>query len=184
VASNHKQSQAERPQERKQAMEKQESRRRFPAFPQPRRLRTITSHGIRIPRARSARKSSSASPYSRSHLWNLAKAGKIERVGRGLYRAKEAPISTNGTLLEVAKRVPPGVLCLSSALRLHELTIETRSKSGLPSSEEPGPQNWTILLFASPTSPKPPSSSGSKPIRWKGERCASILRHPTFYVPS
>ena len=56
---------------------------------------------------------------SRSHLWNLAKAGKIERVGRGLYRAKEAPISTNETLLEVAKRVPLGVLCLSSALRFH-----------------------------------------------------------------
>ena len=61
---------------------------------------------------------------SRSHLWNLAKAGKIERVGRGLYRAKEAPISTNETLLEVAKRVPLGVLCLSSALRFHELTTE------------------------------------------------------------
>jgi predicted transcriptional regulator of viral defense system len=61
---------------------------------------------------------------SRSHLWNLAKAGKIEHVGRGLYRAKEAPISTNETLLEVAKRVPLGVLCLSSALRFHELTTE------------------------------------------------------------
>jgi predicted transcriptional regulator of viral defense system len=61
---------------------------------------------------------------SRSHLWNLAKAGKIERVGRGLYRAKEAPISTHETLLEVAKRVPRGVLCLSSALRFHEMTTE------------------------------------------------------------
>lgn len=61
---------------------------------------------------------------SRSHLWNLAKAGKIERVGRGLYRSKETPISTNQTLLEVAKRVPLGVLCLSSALRYHELTTE------------------------------------------------------------
>jgi predicted transcriptional regulator of viral defense system len=61
---------------------------------------------------------------SRSHLWNLAKAGKIERVGRGLYRAKETPISANETLLEVAKRVPLGVLCLSSALRYHELSTE------------------------------------------------------------
>jgi predicted transcriptional regulator of viral defense system len=61
---------------------------------------------------------------SRSHLWNLAKAGMIERVGRGLYRSKEAPISVNETLLEVAKMVPLGVLCLSSALRYHELTTE------------------------------------------------------------
>ena len=61
---------------------------------------------------------------SRSHLWNLAKAGKIERVGHGLYRAKNATISTNETVLEVAKRVPLGVLCLSSALRYHELSTE------------------------------------------------------------
>lgn len=62
---------------------------------------------------------------SRSHLWNLAKVGKIERVGHGLYRAKNAPISAHETLLEVAKRVPAGVLCLSSALRYHELTTES-----------------------------------------------------------
>ncbi len=61
---------------------------------------------------------------SRSHLRNLAQAGKIERVSRGLYRAKGAPISEYETLLEVAKRVPSGVLCLSSALRYHELTTE------------------------------------------------------------
>lgn len=61
---------------------------------------------------------------NRSHLWNLAQAGKIERVGRGLYRAKNAPISEYETLLEVMKRVPSGVLCLSSALRFHELTTE------------------------------------------------------------
>src|SRR5271154_4582453 len=34
-------------------MEKQESKQRFPTFPQPRRLRTITTYGIRILRARS-----------------------------------------------------------------------------------------------------------------------------------
>ena len=34
-------------------MEKQESKGRFPTFPQPRRLRTITTYGIRILRARS-----------------------------------------------------------------------------------------------------------------------------------
>ena len=51
-------------------------------------------------------KSSKAFPVSRSYLWNLAKAGKIERIGRGLYRAKEAPISTNETLLEVARKAP------------------------------------------------------------------------------
>src|SRR5260370_30107251 len=37
----------------KQAMEKQESKERFPTFPQPRRPRTITTYVIRILRARS-----------------------------------------------------------------------------------------------------------------------------------
>src|SRR5271156_2685613 len=78
---------------------------------------------------------------SRSHLWNLAKAGKIERVGRGLYRAKEAPISTNETLLEVAKRGPLGVLCLSSALRFHELTTDNL--------HEPPTENPFEVWFAS-----------------------------------
>ena len=36
----------------------------------------------------------------------LAKAGKIERVARGLYRAKDAPIFIDQTLLEVAKGGP------------------------------------------------------------------------------
>lgn len=60
----------------------------------------------------------------RSHLWNLAQAGRIERVGRGLYRAKNVSISEYETILEVTKRIPSGVLCLSSALRYHELTTE------------------------------------------------------------
>jgi predicted transcriptional regulator of viral defense system len=61
---------------------------------------------------------------SRSHLWHLTKAGKVERVGRGLYRARDTEISEYETLLEVFKRIPHGVLCLSSALRFHELTTE------------------------------------------------------------
>ena len=48
-----KQSQADQAAKAKQAMEKQESKIRFPTFPQPLRVRTITSYGIRILRARS-----------------------------------------------------------------------------------------------------------------------------------
>lgn len=61
---------------------------------------------------------------SHSHLWHLTRAGKVERVARGLYRAKGTEISEYETLLEVFRRVPHGVLCLSSALRFHELTTE------------------------------------------------------------
>ena len=65
---------------------------------------------------------------SRSHLWNLARAGKIERIGRGLYRDSTSPISDNETYIELAKRVPQAVICLSSALRYHELTTENPSE--------------------------------------------------------
>ena len=48
-----KQSQADQAARATQAMEKQESKIRFPTFPQPLRLRTITNYEIRILRARS-----------------------------------------------------------------------------------------------------------------------------------
>jgi predicted transcriptional regulator of viral defense system len=65
---------------------------------------------------------------SRSHLSNLARSGRIERIGRGLYRDSTSSISDNETYAELAKRVPEGVLCLSSALRYHELTTENPSE--------------------------------------------------------
>src|ERR1700742_3582128 len=65
---------------------------------------------------------------SRSHLSNLARSGRIERIGRGLYRDSTSSISDNEIYVELAKRVPQGVLCLSSALRYHELTTENPSE--------------------------------------------------------
>jgi len=43
---------------------------------------------------------------SRPHLWNLARSGKIERIGRGLYRDMNSPISDKEVYVELAKRVP------------------------------------------------------------------------------
>jgi len=60
----------------------------------------------------------------RTYLSRFAHAGILERLGRGLYRAGEAPVSENQTLLEVSKKLPHAVICLSSALRFHELTTQ------------------------------------------------------------
>jgi predicted transcriptional regulator of viral defense system len=60
----------------------------------------------------------------RNYLGRLVEAGKLERVGRGLYSSAEHPPSENRTLLEVCRKVPQAVVCLSSALRFHELTTE------------------------------------------------------------
>jgi len=48
-------------------------------------------------------------------------AGQLERVGRGLYSLPNQAISENRSLAEVAIRVPRGVICLVSALRVHDI---------------------------------------------------------------
>ena len=54
-------------------------------------------------------------------LTRLVQAGKLERVARGLYGIPGAKISEHRSLAEVAARVPKGVVCLLSALRVHEI---------------------------------------------------------------
>ena len=61
---------------------------------------------------------------SRTQIRRLVDEGRIERVGRGLYRWPGAPLSERGDLAEVARRVPGGVVCLLSALRFHRLTTQ------------------------------------------------------------
>jgi predicted transcriptional regulator of viral defense system len=54
-------------------------------------------------------------------LTRLVEAGKLERVARGLYGLPGAEISEHRSLAEVAARMPKGVVCLLSALRVHEI---------------------------------------------------------------
>lgn len=61
---------------------------------------------------------------ARVALTRAVRRGQLERVGRGLYGLTGRPVSAHGTLAEVARRVPRGVVCLLSALRVHELTTQ------------------------------------------------------------
>jgi predicted transcriptional regulator of viral defense system len=54
-------------------------------------------------------------------LTRLVQAGKLQRVARGLYGLPNAAHSEHRSLAEVAVRVPKGVVCLLSALRVHEI---------------------------------------------------------------
>jgi predicted transcriptional regulator of viral defense system len=54
-------------------------------------------------------------------LTRLVQADKIERVARGVYGLPGAATSEHRSLAEVAIRVPKGVVCLLSALQLHEI---------------------------------------------------------------
>jgi predicted transcriptional regulator of viral defense system len=61
---------------------------------------------------------------SRTQLRRLVESGRIERVGRGLYSLPDVGRSEQSDLAEAARRVPGGVVCLLSALRLHGLTTQ------------------------------------------------------------
>jgi len=65
-------------------------------------------------------------PHSipRTYLARLTAAGKLQRLGRGLYMLANSNITTNHSLAEAAKRVPHGVVCLLSALRFHGVTTQ------------------------------------------------------------
>jgi predicted transcriptional regulator of viral defense system len=62
---------------------------------------------------------------SRSFLYSMAQKGLVERCGRGIYVARNHPLTAEHALAQVAKRVPKGVLCLLTALVFHRLTTQS-----------------------------------------------------------
>lgn len=54
-------------------------------------------------------------------LTRLVAAGKLERVARGVYGLPTRPLNKHCSLAEVCSRVPRGVVCLLSALRVHDI---------------------------------------------------------------
>jgi predicted transcriptional regulator of viral defense system len=71
-------------------------------------------------------------------LYELYDSGVITRESRGLYRLTEMEISSYHDLVQVAMRIPNGVVCLISALSFHELTTQVPRQVyiALPSSAE------------------------------------------------
>ena len=65
-----------------------------------------------------------AQGITRPQLSRLVEKGMVVRQARGIYvGARHAPTAEH-TLAQVAKRVPDGVFCLLTALRLHGLTTQ------------------------------------------------------------
>ena len=58
-------------------------------------------------------------------LTRLTRAGKLERAGRGVYTLAGAQGSAQRSLAEVALRAPRAVICLLSALRVHEVGTQS-----------------------------------------------------------
>lgn len=76
----------------------------------------------KIFRARDAETVGGAS--SRVYLSRLLAEGKLVRAGHGLYSIAESNFTEMQDFLEIAVKVPRGVLCLLSALRFHDLTTQ------------------------------------------------------------
>lgn len=58
-------------------------------------------------------------------LSRMVANGSLERVARGVYALPNRSQSAHASLAEVAIRVPRGVICLLSALRVHEIGTQS-----------------------------------------------------------
>lgn len=61
---------------------------------------------------------------SRTRIRELVSTGLLDRVGRGLYVLPGAEVTEHHSLVQVARRVAGGAVCLLSALRFHDLTSQ------------------------------------------------------------
>lgn len=88
----------------------------------------------------------------REYLYQLAQAGVVEHVGRGLYSWPGKEITSHQSLIEVCKKVPHSVVALISALSFHEMTTQNPfevwlaidRKARRPSIDYP-PVRWIYL---------------------------------------
>jgi predicted transcriptional regulator of viral defense system len=63
----------------------------------------------------------------RTYLQRLVEEGILERVARGVYRRVGGAATQHATLVEVARRVPDGIVCLLTALQFHEIGTQLPS---------------------------------------------------------
>jgi predicted transcriptional regulator of viral defense system len=57
-------------------------------------------------------------------LARLVREEVVARLARGLYQLPDAQVEAAHTLAEAAALVPKGIICLTSALQYHELTLQ------------------------------------------------------------
>lgn len=67
----------------------------------------------------------SARGLPRVALTRLVREGQLIRIERGLYALPDRQTSEHGSLAEVVSKYPDGIVCLLSALRVHELTTQS-----------------------------------------------------------
>lgn len=76
----------------------------------------------------------------------LAEEGVVVRLGRGLYQLSDAALDARHTLAQAAKRVPKGVIALTSALAFHGLTDQIPRRVWIAI----GPKDWSPVVESPP----------------------------------
>jgi predicted transcriptional regulator of viral defense system len=64
----------------------------------------------------------------RRHLSEMVAKGTLHKSARGLYVPASADLTEHHTLVEACARVPVGIICLLSALRFHNITLQNPSE--------------------------------------------------------
>jgi predicted transcriptional regulator of viral defense system len=96
-----------------------------------------------------------AAGLSRHQLPSLLRSGVVERLGRGLYRRTDAEPSEHYSLAMACAAVPQSIVCLLSALQVHDIGTQAPSaiwlaiphKARLPRLEAP---KLRIVRFSGP----------------------------------
>lgn len=65
-----------------------------------------------------------AKDINQETLARLLREGQVVRPSRGLYQLSNTPVDATHTMAEAAALVPKGIVCLISALQLHQLTLQ------------------------------------------------------------
>ncbi|MBC8145185.1 MAG: type IV toxin-antitoxin system AbiEi family antitoxin domain-containing protein [bacterium] len=63
----------------------------------------------------------SSAGLSRDQLRAMVRSGDVERISRGLFRIADTDITENYSLAMACARVPTSIVCLLTALRVHEI---------------------------------------------------------------
>lgn len=69
-----------------------------------------------------------AEGIARAQVARWAKAGTLQRVGRGLYAPPGTDLGEHEGVVRAAKLVPVGIVCLLSALQIHQMTTQNPSE--------------------------------------------------------
>ena len=88
-----------------------------------------SNHADKLPRLAEAQPAVSARELTAAGvpprvLSRAAARGHLRRVGRGLYTGMEASPSVHQSVIEVTKQAPKAVVCLLSALEIHEVGVQ------------------------------------------------------------